>query len=83
QGIIGVVDVESCGYMVLKNEYRARRIEWEDVVPAWQFCHQRQCWQDGGRKNCANDPVDRKMEIDMLNLHPAIGEVYGDRGNFL
>ncbi|MDI5303729.1 endonuclease, partial [Salmonella enterica subsp. enterica serovar Anatum] len=41
---------------------RARRIEWEHVVPAWQFGHQRQCWQDGGRKNCAKDPVYRKMD---------------------
>ncbi|ELO82111.1 DNA-specific endonuclease I [Salmonella enterica subsp. enterica serovar Enteritidis str. SARB17] len=50
QGKKGVVDLESCGYKVRKNENRARRIEWEHVVPAWQFGHQRQCWQDGGRK---------------------------------
>ena len=46
----------------------ASRVEWEHVVPAWQFGHQRQCWQDGGRKNCAKDPVYRKMESDMHNL---------------
>ena len=83
QGKKGVVDLESCGYKVRKNENRARRIEWEHVVPAWQFGHQRQCWQDGGRKNCAKDPVYRKMESDMHNLQPAIGEVNGDRGNFM
>jgi endonuclease I len=68
---------------VRKNENRASRIEWEHVVPAWQFGHQRQCWQDGGRKNCAKDPVYRQMESDMHNLQPAVGEVNGDRGNFM
>ena len=43
----------------------------------------RQCWQDGGRKNCAKDPVYRQMESDMHNLQPAVGEVNGDRGNFM
>lgn len=52
-------------------------------MPAWQFGHQRQCWQEGGRKNCAKDPEYRKMESDMHNLQPAVGEVNGDRGNFM
>jgi deoxyribonuclease-1 len=83
QGKKGVVDLESCGYKVRKNENRASRVEWEHVVPAWQFGHQRQCWQDGGRKNCAKDPEYRKMESDMHNLQPAVGEVNGDRANFM
>jgi deoxyribonuclease-1 len=83
QGKKGVIDLESCGYKVRKNENRASRVEWEHVVPAWQFGHQRQCWQDGGRKNCAKDPVYRKMESDMHNLQPAVGEVNGDRANFM
>lgn len=83
QGKKGVIDLESCGYKVRKNENRASRVEWEHVVPAWQFGHQRQCWQDGGRKNCAKDPEYRKMESDMHNLQPAVGEVNGDRGNFM
>ena len=68
QGKKGVIDLESCGYKVRKNENRASRVEWEHVVPAWQFGHQRQCWQEGGRKNCAKDPEYRKMESDMHNL---------------
>ena len=83
QGKKGVIDLESCGYKVRKNENRASRIEWEHVVPAWQFGHQRQCWQDGGRKNCAKDPEYRKIESDMHNLQPAVGEVNGDRANFM
>ena len=77
------MDLASCGYKVRKNENRASRIEWEHVVPAWQFGHQRQCWQDGGRKNCSRDPVYRKIESDMHNLQPAVGEVNGDRANFM
>lgn len=47
---VGVVDLASCGYQVRKQQNRAQRIEWEHIVPAWVFGHQRQCWQNGGRK---------------------------------
>ncbi|MCF7364266.1 endonuclease [Vibrio sp. A1-b2] len=83
QGKKGIPDLESCGYKVRKQQTRASRIEWEHVVPAWQFGHQRQCWQEGGRKLCSNsDAVFRRMEADLHNLTPAIGEVNGDRSNF-
>lgn len=49
QGKKGIPDLESCGYKVRKNENRATRIEWEHVMPAWQFGHLLQCWQDGGQ----------------------------------
>jgi len=83
QGKKGVPDLASCGYQVRKNANRASRIEWEHVVPAWSFGHQRQCWQNGGRKNCAKDEGYRRMETDLHNLQPSIGEVNGDRGNFM
>ncbi|MCW2477254.1 MULTISPECIES: deoxyribonuclease I [unclassified Symbiopectobacterium] len=83
EGKKGTPDLASCGYTVRKNADRAQRIEWEHVVPAWQFGHQRQCWQDGGRKNCTGDEVYRDMETDLHNLQPSIGEVNGDRGNFM
>ena len=52
-------------------------------MPAWTIGHQRQCWQNGGRKNCvADDPVFRAMEADLFNLYPAVGEVNGDRSNY-
>ncbi|MFT4465554.1 MAG: deoxyribonuclease I [Sodalis sp. (in: enterobacteria)] len=82
QGKKGIPDLASCGYQVRKSELRATRIEWEHVVPAWEFGHQRQCWQNGGRKNCAKDSVYRQIETDLHNLQPAIGEVNGDRGNY-
>lgn len=83
QGKKGIPDLNSCGYQPRKNAQRAQRIEWEHVVPAWQFGHQLQCWQQGGRKNCNKDATYRQIEIDLHNLQPAIGEVNGDRNNFM
>lgn len=51
-------------------------------MPAHHFGQHLQCWRDGGRKNCKKDPTFNKMEGDMMNLVPAIGEVNGDRSNF-
>ncbi|WP_426138908.1 endonuclease [Pseudomonas sp. DWP3-1-2] len=77
------VDIAGCGYVPRKNATRARRIEWEHIVPAWQIGHLRQCWQHGGRKNCTkNDDIYQKAEADLHNLVPSIGEVNGDRSNF-
>ena len=76
-------DLQACGYQVRKQAERANRIEWEHVVPAWEFGHQRRCWQQGGRKNCiSNDPVFAQMEGDLHNLVPSVGEVNGDRANY-
>ena len=83
QGNKGIPDLASCGYQVRKNGPRANRIEWEHVMPAHHFGHQRQCWQKGGRKNCVKtDATFRAMEADLYNLMPAIGEVNGDRSNY-
>ncbi|GGB54765.1 deoxyribonuclease [Oceanisphaera marina] len=78
-----VPDLSSCGYQVRKQQKRASRIEWEHIVPAWELGHQRQCWQQGGRKNCTrNDNTFKQMEGDLHNLVPAVGEVNGDRSNY-
>ncbi|MGE8498372.1 MAG: endonuclease [Pseudomonas sp.] len=77
------VDLRSCGYVPRKNAQRAARIEWEHIVPAWVIGHQRQCWQRGGRKECArSDSTYQRAEADLHNLVPAIGELNGDRSNF-
>ncbi len=79
----GTPELNRCGYQIRKQPKRAQRIEWEHVVPAWQFGHQLQCWQSGGRKNCSrHDTLFRRMEADLHNLTPAIGEVNGDRSNY-
>ena len=79
----GRIDADSCGLQARKQEARAERTEWEHIVPAWTFGHQRQCWQNGGREHCvSDDPIFKAMEADLFNLYPAVGEVNGDRSNF-
>ena len=78
----GVPNLESCGYEFRTQESRSERIEWEHIMPAWQFGHQRMCWKSGGRKNCSKDKQYRMMEADLHNLVPAVGEVNGDRSNY-
>ena len=82
-------DAQSCGYEP-RNEVtrkgnvnlRAKRIEWEHVMPAYWFGSQLQCWQDGGRKACKKNKHFKQMEGDMHNLQPAIGELNADRSNY-
>lgn len=88
------VDHKSCGYKVRKDATRARRIEYEHVVPASVFGQKMPEWREGdpqcvrsgkpykGRE-CAEraSEVFRYMEADLYNLQPAVGEVNGDRGN--
>ncbi len=82
------IDFESCGFSPRKNVSRASRIEWEHVVTAHNIGLSRQCWHRVGdrsaRKNCEEtDPEFVLMEGDMHNLLPSIGEVNGDRSNFM
>lgn len=65
-----------------KPNTRAERIEWEHVMPAYNFGRHLQCWRDGGRKACKKDKTFNLMEADMHNLVPSIGEVNGDRSNY-
>lgn len=91
QGKKLVPDPASCGY-IPRNEFtkkgkvnaRAKRIEWEHIVSAWEFGHQLQCWQNGGRKNCKKVSKQfKKMEADINNLAPAVGEINADRSNYM
>ena len=76
-------DIKACGYVPRKDEQRARRVELEHVMPAYDFGRALQCWQQGGRKNCrAVSPAFNAMEGDLHNLWPVIGEVNGDRSNY-
>ena len=89
-------NLSSCGYIPKKNKKRANRIEWEHVVPAHAFGKSFSEWRDGhhkcvkkngkkfkGRK-CAEkvNKEYRRMQADMFNLYPAIGEVNGRRSNY-
>ena len=76
-------DLKACGYKVRRNAKRATRIEAEHIMPAWEFGRQRLCWQNGGRKQCnTTDEQFRKIEGDLHNLYPAVGEINGDRSNY-
>ena len=40
------IDLNSCGYKPRKNKKRAKRLEWEHVVPAYHFGNPRTCWRE-------------------------------------
>ena len=61
---------------------RARFIEWEHIMPAHNFGKHLLCWRQGGRKACQKDKIFQKMEADLQNLAPAIGEINEDRNNY-
>ncbi|MDF3819012.1 endonuclease [Leptospira sp. 96542] len=84
---------ESCGLDSRTGSNRALMVEWEHIVPAHQFGHQRECWTKKdcthsgkslrGRKCCsATDPIFSEIEGDLHNLVPAPGEINNDRANF-
>ena len=90
------VDHRSCGYVVKSDLKRAARTEIEHVVPAHAFGHSFESWRTGhascrdkkgkayrGRR-CAQkvDESFRRMEADLFNLQPVIGEVNRHRSNF-
>ena len=89
------VDLASCGYVPARDAARAERIEWEHAVPAAAFGHTFAEWRDGspkcvdakgkhfkGRK-CARlaSAEFARIEADLHNLFPVVGEVNGLRGD--
>jgi deoxyribonuclease-1 len=84
------------GFSTSKYSKRAKRIEWEHVVPAENFGRSFTEWRDGdsrcvdkrgksfkGRK-CAEkvNTEYRYMQSDLYNLYPAIGAVNAMRQNY-
>ena len=90
------VIINSCGYKVQskKNSNRAFRVEWEHVVPAEAFGQSFSEWRSGseachkngrafkGRKCAETNPEFNRMESDLYNLYPEIGELNGLRSNY-
>ncbi|MCB1189298.1 MAG: endonuclease [Leptospiraceae bacterium] len=90
------INPDSCGYIPKKNSKRAKKIEWEHVVPAENFGRSFKEWREGdpecvdrrGKsfkgRNCARkvNLKFRYMEADMYNLYPAIGELNMRRSNY-
>jgi len=84
------------GFSTTKYVKRAKKIEWEHVVPAENFGRTFSEWRDG-HKQCVNskgksfkgrrcaEKVNteyRFMQADMFNLYPAIGAVNALRSNY-
>lgn len=84
------------GFTAQKHKKRAKRIEWEHVVPAENFGRTFSEWREG-HPNCVNkkgksfkgrkcaskmNKEYRLMQSDMYNLFPAIGAVNAMRSNY-
>ncbi|MBC7385226.1 MAG: endonuclease [Cryobacterium sp.] len=89
------IDGPSCGYEVDRSEKRASVLEWEHVVPAEAFGQSFSDWREGsdacvsrkgkryrGRKCAEKNPEFARMEADLYNLFPEVGEVNGLRSNY-
>jgi deoxyribonuclease I len=84
------VDHASCGYKPKRTHYksgkinkRAYRIEWEHVVPAYVFAKSFPEYSTCKRKCLKKkNKTFARMEADLYNLVPAIGEVNGNRSNY-
>lgn len=84
------------GYVPIKDNKRANRLEWEHVVPAHAFGQSFREWREGdpecvnskgkafkGRKCTEKLNMQfRYMQADLHNLVPAIGEVNSLRSNY-
>jgi len=88
------VQPQACGYVPRHRSRRSARVEWEHLVAAYEFGAQRACWRDElcldasgrryrGRRCCREvDGEFRRMEADLQNLSPEVGELNADRNNF-
>jgi deoxyribonuclease I len=88
------IDLDSCGLKPARDVKRAKRLEWEHVVPAEAFGQSFVEWRVGssrcvkrgktyrGRKCAEKNPDFAKMEGDLYNLFPEVGEVNGLRSNY-
>ncbi len=88
------IDLGSCGYQIQGDIRRAGRVEWEHIVPVSHLASHLPCWQKPlcckkngkcykGRECCRQiDPEFSKMEGDLHNLVPEIGELNALRSNY-
>ena len=90
------IDHTSCNYSPHKDKIkRSYRLEFEHIVPAHALGKNLKCWKKPicekrnekkyeGRKCCSKISYEfKQMQSDMHNLFPTVGEVNGDRSNFV
>lgn len=82
----GIVDQSTCEFENRPNisDTRAKRTEWEHVVPASLMpARQHACWVNGSRRECERNgpPEVKAMIFDLHNLVPSVGQVNADRSN--
>lgn len=90
-----LVDHQTCGFKPIQEDERSYRLEWEHIVPAYNFGRSFSSWREGhaqcvnskgkkyrGRRCARKVSVEfNLMEADLYNLVPAIGEVNNRRGS--
>lgn len=97
------IDIASCGYVIQQDKRRAKRLEWEHIVPMSHLAGHFACWKQPlcskskdnkqsthskkdsirGRRCCQKiDPEFSRMEADLHNLVPEIGELNALRSNY-
>ncbi len=87
------IDINSCGYQVQHHPKRARRLEWEHIMPVSLWGKEYPCWKEKlccqkthcykGRTCCRKSNANfAKIEADLHNLVPEIGELNGMRSNY-
>jgi len=76
------VNKRSCGFQAANQTLRSNRIEWEHIVPASILSQGLAC-RKNGRTACRKNSIKfKKMEGDLHNLVPAIGEINLKRSNY-
>ena len=88
------IDLKSCGMESAKHIKRARRVEFEHMMPAENFGRHLVCWREKicrnkegkaykGRSCCRKkSPEFNEAEAELYNLWPSVGLVNQARSNF-
>lgn len=80
----GLVNWDSCGYKPKTQGWRAERVEWEHIMPAYRFGYSLPCWKEAichtkegkpykGRRCCQK--VDKRFIQMEADLHRACNKI--------
>lgn len=91
------IQLDTCGYRPERMSVRAKRVEIEHIVPAAELGRELSAWSRGNRqcrakdgsafkgRNCARkvSALYRRMESDLYNLRPVVGEINQARRDYI